>query len=1132
MSVKRKRAEKNNEASQNSRKRKKDVVTYSAGTSTDGDLQHAVLSCYYPRVVTLRTFLLSKLPESRHTRLANATLTSDKQDTQDDFLDRTLVGILNETSDRVEKTRRQDFVAFTQDSRRSKASSAGSTPEQDIAEIVDYAIWKLFDEQTSSTFRPKHILCHGYQRAIHQWNKSRTPAAASKIPGLILEQLNENVQSLQQAPWPAILALLGRHGASTMRSLLLDCAIFLRLSAGRDNYYQLSGVPVSDLSLRNKVPEQVIHQGHCKVRRQASTASDVVFARHQILYGEPSMNSKGDVRFGMKRNHILNRFPDSEDMEQTIPVMEYVFPHQFDLHNVFTSGLNSKTPNQGIKGYASRYVEISGLRKTSLGALATSSTAMKVPKRLRGLAQDLVRKIQRNNARCPYAQLLRHYTSQALIAEVKAEMPNLYQSAPSMKTQITGSMPSETMKSTSSIKQAARASQGPVMRYATPLAQVSGFCQAVLQHLLPSDAFGTGSDGEANRDVVMGKVDHFIKMRRNELQNLHVIVQGIKISAIKWLSPPKLASLKMSTSDRNKRWEIFNEFVYFVFASLLIPLLRSNFYVTESAVHRSRLFYFRHDVWRKIHEPSLAQLKLTMLEAAPRWAGQPNQPIRAKSTVQTLGHSTIRLLPKLNGIRIIANLKKKALKTFKGRTMLSKGINKQLEPVFDVLNYERSQQPIRLGSSIFSSNEIHPKLKEFKKSVDGQKLYFVKLDIRSCFDSIPQDGLVKLAETLLQENEYRIHTYAEIKGGEVAKMSRKFQRKASNIEENALFSVDIAADLAPDRKRTIFTDTGNSKIQKMQPLLNMLREHITSNTVKIGKKTYRQKNGIPQGSILSSLLCSFFYGAFEAENLSFLDKRSLLVRLIDDFLLITTEPAAARRFLDVMASGDAKYGIAVQASKSLTNFSATVNGRKIPRLHGTTAFPYIGLTIDTRTLYAAKERAAKDPEVRNGLTVQSKQAGRAFRTKVLHSMKIQMLGIVLDTKLNSKIHVLSSLYQCFTEMAMKMCRYADAMTTRPGPALVITTLEESVRLAFNLMKQQSTLRNKTDYQCDVNRLQTEWVASAAVEAVLGKKQSRYERVLSWVSKQKKVAETAIKLDQKTQKLIIEEGSHGFKNYTF
>jgi len=39
-------------------------------------------------------------------------------------------------------------------------------------------------------------------------------------------------------------------------------------------------------------------------------------------------------------------------------------------------------------------------------------------------------------------------------------------------------------------------------------------------------------------------------------------------------------------------------------------------------------------------------------------------------------------------------------------------------------------------------------------------------------------------------------------------------------------------------------------------------------TLQIGDQYFRQKTGIPQGSKISSLLCSFFYSLLEAEHLS------------------------------------------------------------------------------------------------------------------------------------------------------------------------------------------------------------------------------------------------------------------------
>jgi hypothetical protein len=62
------------------------------------------------------------------------------------------------------------------------------------------------------------------------------------------------------------------------------------------------------------------------------------------------------------------------------------------------------------------------------------------------------------------------------------------------------------------------------------------------------------------------------------------------------------------------------EFVYWLFDSFIIHLIRTNFYVTETSVHKNRVFYFRHDIWREISSPSINELKQNMLEEVPKVA--------------------------------------------------------------------------------------------------------------------------------------------------------------------------------------------------------------------------------------------------------------------------------------------------------------------------------------------------------------------------------------------------------------------------------------------------------------------------------------------------------------------------------
>src|SRR5277367_4355254 len=72
----------------------------------------------------------------------------------------------------------------------------------------------------------------------------------------------------------------------------------------------------------------------------------------------------------------------------------------------------------------------------------------------------------------------------------------------------------------------------------------------------------------------------------------------------------------------------------------------------------------------------------------------------------------------------------------------------------------------------------------------------------------------------------------------------------------------------------------------------------------MGKQFRSQKVGIPQGSVVSTILCNLFYADLEKKKLPFLtDSDGLLLRLIDDFLFISMNQDHAKRFLQYMNDG-------------------------------------------------------------------------------------------------------------------------------------------------------------------------------------------------------------------------------------
>ncbi|PGG99055.1 telomerase reverse transcriptase [Blastomyces parvus] len=1115
----------------------------------DGSIYHPVLSLYYPRVVTLRTFLYEQLPlSSKSRRKKVASLGLEKGDgsgqqplcpslspskvgtgverTKEEIqaiagtLDSTLVGILKEPDSVVNSSRQKEFAAFTQSQVRSslECTDIGATTSQ--SDIVDFAILSLFNRYRGSFYRPPHLLCHGFQRATNQCRPNHEHDPMSGIRGLVPQYPNKNVSTLKNPPWTDVLGLLGRSCEEIMLHLLLDCSVYIEVDEKKGSLYQLSGISLSELKTLEP-------KSHTKLRRAASgeattvvaaksriplannalhTPTNITFVRSRMLYARAALNAKGQVRFGLRHIHVLNRYPQSDNRDHTFHILKYIFPRQFGLHNVFTSIVNSKETIQPFKDYTLREEEIARCRDQRNRPLkapeTTSEIEEKVPKRLRGDLFVLIQKLQKRHQRCPYAELLRYYCPIE---------------KPSCKLQMTD--------------------------YATPPAAVSAFCRSVLLKLIPNELYGYGSDGIRNRDIIMRHVDSFVQLRRFESLSLHEVSQGLKITCVKWLQPPpsrigarELSSVKLSLSDVRKRTEIYLEFIYYIFDSILIPLIRSNFYVTESGVHRNRLFYFRHDIWRRLAEPSIAQLKLSTFEEVKKEAAE--QILSRRN----LGYSLLRLLPKSFGARPIVNLRRRPVRKcgWGGLSELGPSINSLMTPAFNVLNYEKTQRLGMLGATMFSVDDIYARLKAFKESkvppnsATTKPFYFVKLDIQSCFDSIPQQRLIQLTKRLLAEDDYLVTKHVEIRPPEEAltdapgrrqtkvKPVRKFISKAAGFADyTSLFDTVVGME-SKSKRHTVFVDTPTYKKHQRSDIIHLLQEHIENNLVKIGKKYFRQRTGIPQGSIVSTLLCNFLYSEYERERLAFLDgDDTLLLRLIDDYLLVTTEPELAVKFLRVMFQGNEDYGISVNPEKTLVNFTSTIDGRKVPRLlePSQRQFPYCGNVIDTYTLALTKDRTSKDPSLTtsDALTVEgTKSPGLSFYRKTLKSFKIQLHTMFLDTQHNSPLVVLGNLYQSFFESAMKLYEYTRCLRYRrshrqrgdgamASASLLRRTISALMDAPLHITQSlksstasASASRTGSRFESSATRSQIRWLAATAFRTVLGRKQTKFRATLLWL----------------------------------
>ncbi|KAJ2892715.1 hypothetical protein MKZ38_009438 [Zalerion maritima] len=1210
--------------------------------NTSTQWRHPVLSQHYNTVLTLRQYVLKSLPSSsrlRRKKIRNIgpAATEEKPVSEIEqsvvkLLDNSYVALNGHVSPLKEGDKngevRQKWVAFTQTQRQDDSRvSLGDATMSCIcmqSEIVDFVVWLIFS-RTKESDRPQHLLCDGFRRGTGHHNLRNQ----CSIPGLFSAFPNNNVQVLKDSPWPQLLTLLGNSGQRLMIDLLVGCSVFVPVAAGHGNLLQITGTPIFEISHEPEPePESSVRKSNGKQqparknRRENDTLahprlpSEISFIRSRMMYARPALNSKGLVSFGLRHIHVLNRCPfisldaAAEDEalskkkdENTLKVMMYIFPRQFSLHNVFTSMVDFKKTSQKLMDYTMREEEIVKMFGVGGGGKCGGNKGVnlraKIPKRLRGQTKELVEKLQKLHGRCSYSSILQHYCPVPSVISDQVNSPVGDTSVINLrKAQSRAGSKKKGRKSLQEKPKPEINLDGVALPdLATPASRVSAFCQAVAQKLIPNQLWGVGQAGARNQEVFLKQVDHFVKLRRFESLSLHEVVQNIQVSSLEWLSPPSLRGVRSSATDTQKRHEILNEFLYYLFDSLLIPLIRSNFYVTESNAHRHKIFFFRHDVWKYVAEPAMRGLKDRMFEEVR--LGEAMRILEGRK----MKFSQVRLLPKVpaaavgvlggsgesaggsgsGGIQMrpITNLRRKQPINKRGN-LLGPSINTILTPVQVVLRHERlnlrleqMQHPSLLGSSMFSVGDMYSRVKSFRSQLQpGTRLFFAKVDVQAAFDMIPQDAVIKLmAGKVMSSGQYDVAKYVEVKpsvaamdrasGTSVSKpkgppprVPRRWQARAMAPGDgssllDALSHSRSSEDtgegrgsrgIARNKSGTIFVDTAPRKAYSRHELCALMASHIKQNMVKVGKKFYRQKEGIPQGSVLSSVLCNYFYADLEGMYLGFVHenggtdktgkggKMSLLLRLIDDFLLITTDKETAGRFVRTMHAGVPEYGVRVSPGKTLVNFHLEVGGMTVKRIRKEeTGFPYCGTLVDMKTLELVKDRGhVKDPgilpfnhlqfspagqginsggamaDISNALTVEyGRVPGQSFRRKVLNSFRIQAHAMFFDSSFNSSITLLSNLYSSFAECATKMWGYIKSMpkTKKPTAAFIIQTIEKLVEAAFAILTSAARREKKQDegYVCNVGKTQVDWLAAKAFLGELGRRQSGFGEVIKWLA---------------------------------
>ncbi|KAG7368417.1 telomerase ribonucleoprotein complex - RNA binding domain containing protein [Nitzschia inconspicua] len=516
----------------------------------------------------------------------------------------------------------------------------------------------------------------------------------------------------------------------------------------------------------------------------------------------------------------------------------------------------------------------------------------------------------------------------------------------------------------------------------TPQDRIVSFLTAVLRRVFPREFWGS----EANFMTVMASVNSFVHLRRRERLANKNLMHGCRVTHLKWLFPAWIEEGSKNKPRRSHQTatSLVLTTLRWLFQGFLIPLLRTNFYVTETEFSVHKVHYYRRPVWSLFRSLSVKKFV----------GGQHFSQISYSTTKALLrdhymGISRLRLLPKATGVRPIAQLSRRQTVNFlwnvdsciSRNPSLSKKINNRnkrqglgkvttlpseattalptvqtylpprflptnvvLGEVFDILRYECGRQKHVFGTGIDSLELFYPKYRLFisrtreRHKSDGFRLFLASIDIEKCFDRIDQSSLLEFVTNLITHNSYIIQLvklHSSLTDDKTKDNVARI-RFTKVVEPLDLYQpVHVGQQSLGRDGHHCVLDLTSCTLAERNKLLQMLQEHICSNLVvtsgRFRKKVLIQSCGISQGSKLSTTLCNVYYG--KVEESMFGDKEEIDLqnegddftsRFVDDFLFISTKRERIERFMSMSYRGVPSLGAQVNPEKSSVSSDMTI----------------------------------------------------------------------------------------------------------------------------------------------------------------------------------------------------------------
>uniref|UniRef100_A0A8C2EIU0 Telomerase reverse transcriptase n=1 Tax=Cyprinus carpio TaxID=7962 RepID=A0A8C2EIU0_CYPCA len=561
---------------------------------------------------------------------------------------------------------------------------------------------------------------------------------------------------------------------------------------------------------------------------------------------------------------------------------------------------------------------------------------------------------------------------------------------------------------------------------------------------------------------------YFRKFERLPLMQL---MWKMKVKACHWLG---LKKRHCASEHRYREW-ICGQFLGWMLSGYVVGLVKALFYVTESMGQKHTLRFYRGEVWIRLQEMAFR----AHLSKGQWRALSPSQALKFPKTAVT---SRIRFIPKVNSMRPITRLSGP-------RDSLRSHRTDGVRLLQNVLSVCVREAPGPMGSTVWGWQGIHRVLKEFgpQQKSSPRPLYFVKVDVSGAYDSLPHQKLVEVLGEVLRvfsERSFFVRQYARVWNAPHLGLRKHFCTRAEMSEPLNMKGFVVEEQAGGTLHDAILVERHSSEVRGGD-VFQFFQKMLSSYIIHHDNKMFRQVCGIPQGSSVSALLCNLCYGHMENSLLKGIAKGGCLMRLVDDFLLITPHLSKATEFLTTLLAGVPDYGCQINPQKVAVNFPVCVEwlDSGVSVLPSCCLFPWCGLLLDTHSLDVYKDYSRYDGlSLRYSLTLGSAHSPTAVIKKLLSVLSLKCTDIFLDLRMNSVEAVYRSLYKLILLQALRFHACVRSLplgqNVESNPCFFLKMIWTMSRVTNRLIRHINKGRS-AGFSSDshVNKLHAPWLSA-------------------------------------------------------